>query len=161
MKLLSIAIFFVALWSCAHAQLVVPESPPARAIGDAAMLMQFGGQKIEVFPASRAVKSLNGQYTLVDASTSEALSKDRVGVGYSHASHSHVVLSGEISIKLKARYSVASLGPIASEVKLQMPPDLYLFTARTPLDLVRWVGWLQANPAVEWVEPFSVRARIN
>ena len=128
---------------------------------DTAMLIQFGGQRIEVLPANRAVREANGQYSIVQAETSEVITTDRLGVGYSYASNSNILLSGEISVKLKPQYSMASLGSLASGSKLLVSPDVYLLKANTPLDLIRIMGLLQANPAVNWAETFTIRARIN
>jgi len=161
MKFIPIVIAFLVVCELAIAQLVVPEPPPPRAVGNSAMLIKFGGQRIEVLPSNRAVRNPNGQYTVVVTNPAEPITKDKLGVGYSYASNSKVLLSGEINFKLKLGFSAASLGSIAVDSKLVASPDMYLFTPSTPLDLVRTVGVLQANPAVEWVEPFIVRARIN
>lgn len=161
MKLIPFLLSFAMACDLASAQLLVPEPTPPRVVSNAAMLIQFGGQRIEVLPASRAVRESNGQYSIVQADTSEIMTMDRLGLGYSYAINSNVLLSGEISVKLKPQYSMASMGSLAAGSKLLVSPDLYLLKANTPLDLVRMMGLLQANPAVNWAEPFTIRARIN
>lgn len=160
MKLISVFIFSALAYAQACGQLVAPQAPTPRPVSNAAMVIQFGSQRIEVLPASRAVKQANGQFSVVDAGNSEAMTKDRLGVGYSYASNAKVLMNGDISVKLRAGYSVTSLGPLAAGSKLLVPPDLYVLNASTPLDLVRMMGTLQANPAVDWVEPFIIRARL-
>ena len=161
MNLLPLLFSFAMACDSASAQLLVPEPPPSRAVSDAAMLIQFGAQHIEVLSTSRALRDSNGQYSLVHAEASEAITMERLGVGYSYASNSNILLSGEISVKLKPQYSMASLGSLATSSKLIASPDMYLLKANTPVDLVRIMGLLQTNPAVNWAEPFTIRARIN
>ena len=155
--------FILFVWACtlANAQLVAPLAPAPRPVSNAAMVIQFGSQRIEVLPAIRAVKQANGQYNLVDAGVTETITPDRLGVGYSYVSNDKVLINGDISVKLKTGFSATSLGSIAVGSKLLVPPDLYVLSARTPLDLVRMIGMLQANPAVDWVEPFIIRARFG
>ena len=160
MKLISVFIFSALAYTQACGQLVAPQAPTPRPVSNAAMVIQFGSQRIEVLPTSRAVKQASGHYNVVDAGTSEAMTKDKLGVGYSYASNAKILMNGDISVKLRAGYSVTSLGPLAAGSKLLVPPDLYVLNASTPLDLVRMVGALQANPAVDWVEPFIIRARL-
>ena len=161
MKLIPFFLLFAMSCDFASAQLLVPEPPPPRAVSNAAMLIQFGGQRIEVLPANRAVRESNGQYSIVQADVNEVMTMDRLGVGYSYASNSNIMLSGEVSVKLKPQYSMASLGSLAAGSKLLVSPDVYLLKASTPLDLIRMMGLLQANPAVSWAEPFTIRGRIN
>jgi len=161
MKLMYIFLLFAMACDFASAQLLAPDPTPPRVVSNAAMLIQFGGQRIEVLPASRAVRESNGYYSIQQADTSEVIAVDKLGVGYSYASNSNVLLSGEITLKLKPQYSVASLGTLATGSKLLVSPDLYLLKANTPLELIRMMGLLQSNPAVNWAEPFTIRARIN
>lgn len=144
----------------ANAQLVVPEPPLQRPIVDMTMVIQFGSHRIEVLPTKRAVKQANGQYTMMTTGPSEAMTKDKLGIGYSYASNAHVLINGELNVKLRTGYSLTSLGALASGAQLLIPPDLFVLNASTPHDLVRMMGALQTNRAVDWVEPFIIRQRL-
>lgn len=160
MSLIFILIFSTLAWMPANAQLVVPEPPLHRAISDMGMVIQFGSHRIEVLPTKRAVKQANGQYKVMTTGTSEAITKDKLGIGYSYASNTHVLINGELNVKLRTGYSLTSLGALASGAQLLIPPDLFVLNASTPHDLVRMMGALQTNRAVDWVEPFIIRQRL-
>lgn len=148
------------LCTTAYAQLMVPHATTPRPVSNPAMVIQFGGQKIEVLPTMRAVKQANEQYLLVEAGASEVMNKNKLAVGYSYASNAKILMTGEINVKLKAGYSLSSLGSLSVRSKLLLPPDLYIVHASTPVDLVGIMVALQGNPSVEWLEPFIIRARL-
>jgi len=160
MQFIFILIFSTLACTLANAQLVVPEPPLQRPIMDMNMVIQFGGHRIEVLPAKRAVLQANGHYTVMSTGTSEAMTKDRLGMGYSYASNTHVLMNGEFSVKLKTGFSLTSLGPLSTGAKLLIPPNLFVLNASTPHELVRMMRALQTHPAVDWVEPFIVRNRL-
>lgn len=160
MPFIFILILSAASCTLANAQLVVPKPPLQRPIVDMTMVIQFGSHRIEVLPTERAVKQANGQYTKMTTGSSEALSKDRLGIGYSYASNAHILLNGEVSVKLRTGFPLTSLGPLSSGAKLLVPPDLFVLNASTPLDLVRMMGALQTHQAVDWVEPFIIRNQV-
>lgn len=160
MQFIFILIFSTLVCTLANAQLVVPEPPLQRPIMDMNMVIQFGGHRIEVLPAKRAVLQANGQYTKMTTGTSEALSKDRLGIGYSYASNTHVLMNGEVSVKLRTGFSLTSLGPLSTGAKLLVPPDLFVLNASTPHELVRMMKALQTHRAVDWVEPFIIRNQV-
>jgi hypothetical protein len=145
----------------AHAQLNVPDVKSFRPVLNAAMVIQVGGQKLEVLPNSRAVQIGSAMYSITNSDSSENITKDRLGVAYSYAINSNILLNGEITIKLKNGNTVSSLGSLGTGLKSLVPPSVFVMNANTPSDLVRWVNLLQAHPAVEWVEPFTVKARVN
>ena len=160
MRFIFILIFSTLACTLANAQLVVPEPPLQRPVMDMNMVIQFGGHRIEVLPAKRAVLQANGHYTALSTGTSEAMTKDRLGMGYSYASNTHVLMNGELSVKLKTGFSLTSLGPLSTGAKLVIPPNLFVLNASTPHELVRMMRALQTHPAVDWVEPFIVRNRL-
>lgn len=160
MQFIFILIFASLACPLANAQLVVPEPPLQRPILDMNMVIQFGGHRIEVLPAKRAVLQVNGHYTVMSTGTSEAITKDRLGIGYSYASNTHVLMNGEVSVKLKTGFSLTSLGPLSTGAKSLIPPDLFVLNASTPQELVRMMGALQSHRAVDWVEPFILRNRL-
>lgn len=161
MRYTFIFIVLALIFDLAHGQLVAPPPPALRPISNPNMVIQFGGQRIEVLPTNRAAKIANGHYSVVDASPSELMTQDKLLVGYSYASNAKILMNGDISVRLKAGYSIQALGSLAAGSKLLAPPHLYVLSASTPLDLVRWISVLQANPAVEWAEPYIIKARIT
>jgi hypothetical protein len=161
MQFIFILIFSTLACTQASAQLVVPEPPIQRQITDMTMVIQFGSHPIEVLPTKRAVKQANGQYTMMTIGTSEAMTKDKLAIGYSYASNAHVLLNGEISVKLRTGYSLNALGHLSKGAKLLVPPNLFVLNASTPLDLVRMMSALQTHQAVDWVEPFIIRNRLT
>ena len=162
MKNRLLKIFLICIVSeLAHAQLIVPDVEPVRPVLNTAMVIQVGGQKLEVLPNSRAVQIGSAMYSITNSDSSENITKDRLGVAYSYAINSNILLNGEITIKLKNGNTASSLAGLGTGLKLLVSPNVFVMTVNTPSDLVRWVNLLQAHPAVEWVEPFSVKARIN
>lgn len=160
MPLILLLILSTLVYTQANAQLVAPAPPKQRQVIDTNMVIQFGNHRIEVIPGKRAVKQLNGQYSLVTAETSDTISKDRLAVGYSYASSAQIMLNGELNVKLKTGYSLTALGSTSEGAKLLIPPDLFVLSASTPHDLVRKMKVLQTNPAVDWVEPFILRNQL-
>ena len=144
-----------------YAQLVAPEAKPVRPITDALMVIQFGGQKLEVLPSIRATRKNSGPYSIVNTEPLEVISNEKLGVAYSYAVASNVLFNGEISIKFKPGYALSSLGGVGTSFKLLVSPDIYVMTVTTPADLVKWVNLLQAQPSIQWVEPFTIKARFN
>ena len=143
--------------TAAHAELAPPPVAAPRQVGDAAMVIHSNGQQLEVLPGSRAVRKNTGRHQLVAASHSDTITKDQLGVAYSYATGDNVLLTGEISFKLKAGANIAQLGSLARGAKIFAPPDVYLVKASTPSEIVRLTRQLQASSAVEWAETYSVR----
>ena len=144
-----------------YAQLVAPEVKPVRPIKDASMVIQFGGQKLEVLPNIRATRKDSGPFSIVNSDSLEVIANEKLGVAYSYAVASNVLFNGEISIKFKPGYAVSSLGGMGTSFKLLLSPDIYVMTVTTPADLVRWVNLLQAQSSIQWVEPFIIKGRFN
>ncbi len=144
-----------------QAQLLVPGIKPTRSIIDPAMIIQFGGQKLEILPNLRAIRKDLNTYTILNANVSEAISKENLGVAYSYAIKSNILLNGEISIKLRDGYTASALTAISTNAKILISPDIYIITASTPQDLVKWVNLLQTLPSVQWIEPFTIKARLE
>jgi len=143
------------------AQLFAPEAKPVRPITNALMVVQFGGQKMEVLPSVRATKKDSGSYSIVNTEPSEIIVNEKLGVAYSYAVSSNILFNGEISIKIKQGYSISNLGGLSTTFKLLVAPDIYVMTVTTPADLVKWINLLQAQPSIQWVEPFTIKARFN
>lgn len=159
-RLLTISLICIVS-ELAHAQLVVPDVKPVRPVLNTAMVIQVAGQKLEVLPNSRAVQIDSAIYTIINSDSSENITKERLGVAYSYAITSNILLNGEITVKLKNGNTASSLGSLGTGLKSLVPPSVFVMNVNTPNDLVRWVNLLQAHSAVEWVEPFIVKARIN
>ena len=161
MKEKFILILSILTWHIGYAQIIVPDPQPRRAVSNLDMVIQFGGQKLEILPSKRAIRQPSGQYSIVVVDTSEAINKDKLGVAYSFALASNVMFTGEISFKTRAGANASSTGALATRVKVLVPPDVYVLTANSPIELVSLVKLLQKNPSVEWVEPFIAHGRIN
>ena len=161
MKIAFILVTSTLACHLAHAQLMAPDHPPERSVGNADMVVQPGGHRLEIFPDSRAVGQGKGTHKLSAASSFEPISRTKPAVAYSYATGGNVMLSGEISFKLKGGASVATVGAFAAGAKLLVPPDVYMLTASTPADLVNVLNQLQGSSAVEWVEPFTIPGKLN
>jgi len=161
MKKKMTVIILVVLSTRAQAQLIAPPPNPVRMVGNATMLIQFGGHRLEILPTQRAVRQANGQFTVVDANAVDTINKDSLGMAYSYSANTKVTINGEISMKLKTNYTVSSLGNLAAGAKPLVPPYIYVFQAATPMDLVKIVNQLQANSAVEWVEAMNYPVKFN
>ena len=154
--LLSFSLFL--LGPSSNAQIVLPGSQaPLRAVVNSEMLVQFNGQKIEVLPSQRGIRNSAGIYSIVSADASEIMTRDKLGVAYSYALRGPVFLTGEVSVKLRAGFQASALNGLGTNVRLLVPPDVYILMATTPNALVNLVKQLQLNPAIEWVEPFTVQ----
>lgn len=157
--LLLVGLCFVTLST--YAQLTPIQSPPPRAIGNKDMVLQLGGQNLEILPNNRAIRQPTGQYSLVTADVSENFSKDRLGVAYSYGHSSNVMLSGEISFKIKQGASIAMLGNVGLGAKILVQPSVYVASVSTPLELVNRVKALQLNSWIDWVEVYISREKFD
>jgi hypothetical protein len=161
MKIKTAFLFLSVVSNLVSAQITAPDPHPLRPVSNPAMLMQFAGQKIEILPQKRALKQAMGTYTTVDALTSDVITKDSLGVGYSYTINAQVALNGEISFKLNPGYTSASVGIVNKNSSTLITPSLHIIKASTPLDYLRIMGELQANPAVTWAEPYIIRGKFN
>jgi hypothetical protein len=145
-----------------HAQILLPNAPaPLRAVVNPEMMIQFNGQRMEVLATQRGVRNAAGTYTLSNADATDVLSRDKLGVAYSYARRGHVLLTGEVSAKLRTGFQASALSGLGADIRLLAPPDVYILTVSTPPAIVSLVKQLQLNPAVEWVEPFTIQGNIN
>jgi hypothetical protein len=146
----------------AMGQIVLPNAPaPLRAVINSDMLIQFNGQKMEILGTQRGVRNAAGIYSLVGADASDTITRDKLGVAYSYALRGPVFLTGEVSVKLRGGFQANALNGIGNNVRLLVPPDVYILMVNTPNALVSLVKQLQLNPAVEWVEPFTIQGSTN
>ena len=160
-KKLSLIILCNLIALASYAQLAPPEVRPVRPIVDASMVIQFGGQKMEVLPNLRAIRNESGAYTVTNSDTSVTISNEKLGVAYSYSIASNILFNGEISIKLKPGYDASILEKKGLVLNVLISPDLYVTTVTTPQDLVKWTNLLQAESSVQWVEPNIIKARLN
>jgi hypothetical protein len=145
-----------------HAQILLPNAPaPLRAVVNPEMMIQFNGQRMEVLATQRGVRNAAGTYTLSNADATDVLSRDKLGVAYSYARRGHVLITGEVSAKLRTGFQASALSGLGADIRLLAPPDVYILTVSTPPAIVSLVKQLQLNPAVEWVEPFTIQGNIN
>ena len=144
-----------------YAQLTPPEVRPIRPITDASMVIQFGGQKMEILPSLRAIRNESGTYTITNSDPSVTISNEKLGIAYSYSIASNILFNGEISIKLRPGYDASTLEKKGVVLNVLISPDLYVTTVTTPQDLVKWTNLLQAESSVQWVEPNIIKARLN
>ena len=73
-----------------------------------------------------------------------------------------MILTGEISFKLKKGMSLASIlnAPVTS-IKILINPDVYVVTSSTPIELVSYFKLLSISSAVEWVELYKINGKFN
>jgi len=162
MKKIFITLCVCLLALMGHAQILLPNAPaPLRAVVNPEMLIQFNGQRMEVLATQRGVRNVAGTYTLITADATDGLSRDKLGVAYSYARRGPVFLTGEVSAKLRTGFQASALSGLGVDIRLLAPPDVYILTVSTPPAIVSLVKQLQLNPAVEWVEPFTVQGNIN
>ena len=162
MKKIFITLCVCLLALMGHAQILLPNAPaPLRAVVNPEMLIQFNGQRMEVLATQRGVRNVAGTYTLSNADAADALTRDKLGVAYSYARRGPVFLTGEVSAKLRTGFQASALSGLGVDIRLLAPPDVYILTVSTPPAIVSLVKQLQLNPAVEWVEPFTIQGNIN
>lgn len=154
--LLMVSLFLIA--QLALAQIVLPNAPaPMRPVTNPEMVIQFNGQRMEMLTTQRGIRNASGVYSIIPADSSDTITRDKLAVAYSYALRGPVFLTGEVSVKLKPGFQASAISGAAINMRLMVPPDVYIFTVSTPVAVVTLVKQLQLNPAVDWVEPFAIQ----
>jgi hypothetical protein len=158
--LLMVSLFLMA--QLAIAQIVLPNAPaPMRPVNNPEMVIQFNGQRMEMLTTQRGIRNASGVYSIIPADSSDTITRDKLAVAYSYALRGPVFLTGEVSVKLKPGFQASAISGAAINMRLMVPPDVYIFTVSTPVAVVTLVKQLQLNPAVDWVEPFAIQGNTD
>jgi hypothetical protein len=158
--LLMVSLFLIA--QLALAQIVLPNAPaPMRPVTNPEMVIQFNGQRMEMLTTQRGIRNASGVYSIIPADSSDTITRDKLAVAYSYALRGPVFLTGEVSVKLKPGFQASAISGAAINMRLMVPPDVYIFTVSTPVAVVTLVKQLQLNPAVDWVEPFAIQGNTD
>jgi hypothetical protein len=158
--LLMVSLFLMA--QLAIAQIVLPNAPaPMRPVTNPEMVIQFNGQRMEMLTTQRGIRNASGVYSIIPADSSDTITRDKLAVAYSSALRGPVFLTGEVSVKLKPGFQASAISGAAINMRLMVPPDVYIFTVSTPVAVVTLVKQLQLNPAVDWVEPFAIQGNTD
>ena len=158
--LLMVSLFLIA--QLAIAQIVLPNAPaPMRPVTNPEMVIQFNGQRMEMLTTQRGIRNASGVYSIIPADSSDTITRDKLAVAYSYALRGPVFLTGEVSVKLKPGFQASAISGAAINMRLMVPPDVYIFTVSTPVAVVTLVKQLQLNPAVDWVEPFAIQGNTD
>jgi hypothetical protein len=158
--LLMVSLFLMA--QLAIAQIVLPNAPaPMRPVTNPEMVIQFNGQRLEMLTTQRGIRNASGVYSIIPADSSDTITRDKLAVAYSYALRGPVFLTGEVSVKLKPGFQASAISGAAINMRLMVPPDVYIFTVSTPVAVVTLVKQLQLNPAVDWVEPFAIQGNTD
>ena len=158
--LLMVSLFLIA--QLAIAQIVLPNAPaPMRPVTNPEMVIQFNGQRMEMLTTQRGIRNASGVYSSIPADSSDTITRDKLAVAYSYARRGPVFLTGEVSVKLKPGFQASAISGAAINMRLMVPPDVYIFTVSTPVAVVTLVKQLQLNPAVDWVEPFAIQGNTD
>jgi hypothetical protein len=158
--LLMVSLFLMA--QLAIAQIVLPNAPaPMRPVTNPEMVIQFNGQRMEMLTTQRGICNASGVYSIIPADSSDTITRDKLAVAYSYALRGPVFLTGEVSVKLKPGFQASAISGAAINMRLMVPPDVYIFTVSTPVAVVTLVKQLQLNPAVDWVEPFAIQGNTD
>jgi hypothetical protein len=146
----------------AIAQIVLPNAPaPMRPVTNPEMVIQFNGQRMEMLTTQRGIRNASGVYSIIPADSSDTITRDKLAVAYGYALRGPVFLTGEVSVKLKPGFQASAISGAAINMRLMVPPDVYIFTVSTPVAVVTLVKQLQLNPAVDWVEPFAIQGNTD
>jgi hypothetical protein len=158
--LLMVSLFLIA--QLAIAQIVLPNAPaPMRPVTNPEMVIQFNGQRMEMLTTQRGIRNASGVYSIIPADSSDTITRDKLAVAYSYALRGPVFLTGEVSVKLKPGFQASAISGAAINMRLMVPPDVYILTVSTPVAVVTLVKQLQLNPAVDWVEPFAIQGNTD
>jgi hypothetical protein len=158
--LLMVSLFLMA--QLAIAQIVLPNAPaPMRPVTNPEMVIQFNGQRMEMLTTQRGIRNASGVYSIIPADSSDTITRDKLAVAYSYALRGPVFLTGEVSVKLKPGFQASAISGAAINMRLMVPPDVYILTVSTPVAVVTLVKQLQLNPAVDWVEPFAIQGNTD
>ena len=160
-KLLLLVTLFLAA-PLTMAQIVLPNAPASpRPVINPEMVIQFNGQRMEILAAQRGIRNASGVFSIIPADSSDTITRDKLAVAYSYALRGPVFLTGEVSVKLKPGFQASAISGAAINMRLMVPPDVYIFTVSTPVAVVTLVKQLQLNPAVDWVEPFAIQGNTD
>jgi len=152
-------VLLTAAAATASAQMAAPKQMKSmRAVTNPTMLIQDRNTQFELLPSMRAAAhEQNGHtsHTLVSASPQSVFTKTSLGVAFNHSLQVYVIMTGEISFKLKANVAPSSLSPAQYPgLTLLVAPDIFVAKAQTPAEFVNLYKSLAGNANFEWVEPF-------
>lgn len=161
MKIFLIALLVVFSYKPLFAQLNVPNnSVQAKAVINPALVIQVGARKLELISNLRALPLGNSKYQLINSESS--YSSSIYGVAYDHTQKAYVFLTGDISFKLLNNAGLSSLSSTVSlRSKLLAGPSTYVLNVTSPSDVVKIFSELKSDPAVEWVEIFTIQGVIS
>jgi len=143
-------------------------------IKDQAMVIT-GDNQLEVLPNSRAIPQTNQAtqpssnipyYRLIQTNAAAPINNKQLGIAYDHALNKTVFLTGEVSFKLKTGASLNTVltglqGANTSAPSLLVPPNIYVFYATTPQQIVSLTNQLKASSLVDWADAYVLNGRLN
>ena len=142
-----------------------------QAIQDPQMVIN-GPNRLELLPTNRAVpQPSQGNFatpifSIISTGANAPITNTQLAVAYNHALNTTVFLSGEVSFKLKTGASLSSLqkdlqAVISVSPQLLVSPNVYIFNATSPSQIVNLTNQLKASSAVEWAEAAVILGRVN
>ena len=166
MKFFKFILIFLSFFELAAGQIILPQIPenikPLRSPINTDMIIIDQSSSIEILPLLRAKPVTRDNFKISDSDAYGKFNKDSLGVAFNHTSGNDLILTGEISFKLKKGMSLASIlnAPLAS-IKLLINPDIYVVTSSTPIELVSYFKLLSISNSVEWVELYKINGKFN
>jgi hypothetical protein len=157
---------FLTFCEFATGQIILPQMPEnikiLRAIKNTDMVISDQSSSIEILPLLRAKPLTRDNFKLADSDAYGKFSKDALGVAFNHTSGNDLILTGEISFKLRSGLSLASISNVpTAAIKILIKPDVYIVTSSTPIELVSYFKILAISNAVEWIELYKINGKFN
>lgn len=157
---------FLSFFEFASAQIILPPIPenikPLRTIINTEMVISDQSSSIEILPLLRAKPLTRDNFKITDSDAYGKFNKDSLGVAFNHTSGNDLILTGEISFKLKKGLSLASISNLpTAAISVLIKPDVYIVTSSTPIELVSYFKILAISNAVEWVELYKINGKFN
>lgn len=166
MKCIKFILVFLSFCEFATGQIILPQISenikPLRDPINTDMIILDQSSTIEILPLLRAKPVTRDNFKIIDSDAFGKFNKDSLGVAFNHTGGNDLILTGEISFKLKRGLSLTSISnaPVTA-IKLLIKPDVYMVTSSTPIELVSYFKLLSISHAVEWVELYKINRKIN
>ena len=168
------SLFFAGLIVCATPWVWTQSAAQTQDIQDPKMVIS-GINQLELMPSNRAVPQTNQPnqgnvnaptFSIITTTTTAPISNMQLAVAYDHTLNTRVFLTGEVTFKLKTGFSLSSLQTSLQSItnatpSLLVAPNVYVFYATSPKQIVTLSNQLKASSAVEWVEVYVIHGRVN
>ena len=125
-------------------------------IEDLSMMAFSGKNNLEILATKRGISKHDNKFLIKEDRAESEYSKDSMGVAFNHTNKSYVLLTGEISFKIKPGYSINSIKNMPAKNIIQFKSqDFFILKTFTPKELINSFHILNSESSVYDVEIYT------